>query len=39
MNPLSGILGEAWKLYRAFAAHLLPIAFVIYLVAAGFPRA
>ena len=34
MNPLSGILGEAWKLYRTFAAHLLPIAFVIYVVAA-----
>jgi hypothetical protein len=34
MNPLSGVLGEAWKLYRAHAAHLLTIAFVIYLVAA-----
>ncbi|HLQ53515.1 MAG TPA: hypothetical protein VK162_04475, partial [Streptosporangiaceae bacterium] len=34
MNPLSGVLGEAWKLYRAHAAHLLVIAFVIYLVAA-----
>jgi hypothetical protein len=34
MNPLSGVLGEAWKLYRAHAAHLLLIAFVIYLVAA-----
>jgi hypothetical protein len=29
MNPLSGVLGEAWKLYRTFAGHLLAIAFVI----------
>ena len=34
MNPLSGVLGEAWKLYRAHAAHLLTISFVIYLVTA-----
>ena len=34
MNPLSGVLGEAWGMYRAHAAHLLAIAFVIYLVAA-----
>jgi hypothetical protein len=34
MNPLSGVLEEAWKMYRAHAAHLLTIAFVIYLVAA-----
>jgi hypothetical protein len=34
MNPLSGVLGEAWKMYRAHAAHLLTIAFVIYLIAA-----
>jgi hypothetical protein len=34
MNPLSGVLGEAWALYRAHAAHLLVIAFVIYLAAA-----
>jgi hypothetical protein len=34
MNPLSGVLGEAWQLYRKFAAHLLAIAFVIYLAAA-----
>lgn len=33
MNPLSGVLGEAWQLYRAHARHLLPIAFVIYLAA------
>jgi hypothetical protein len=31
MNPLSGVLGEAWTMYRAHAAHLLAIAFVIYL--------
>jgi hypothetical protein len=34
MNPLSGVLDEAWKMYRAHAAHLLTIAFVIYLAAA-----
>ena len=34
MNPLSGVLGETWKLYKAHAAHLLVIAFVIDLVAA-----
>jgi hypothetical protein len=34
MNPLSGVLGEAWQMYKRFAAHLLAIAFVIYLAAA-----
>jgi hypothetical protein len=34
MSPLSGVLGEAWQLYRAHTAHLLMIAFVIYLPAA-----
>jgi hypothetical protein len=34
MNPVSGVLGEAWQLYRAHAAHFLVIAFVIYFVAA-----
>ncbi len=34
MNPLSGVLEEAWRLYRNHAAHLLTIAFVIYLTAA-----
>jgi hypothetical protein len=34
MNPLSGVLGEAWQMYKRFAGHLLAIAFVIYLVAA-----
>jgi hypothetical protein len=34
MNPLSGVLGEAWRTYRAHAAHLIIIAAGIYLVAA-----
>jgi hypothetical protein len=34
MDPVSGVLGDAWKLYRSNAAHFLVIAFVIYLVAA-----
>jgi hypothetical protein len=34
MNPLSGVLSEAWQLYKAHAAHLITIAFAIYLVAA-----
>jgi len=34
MNPLSGVLSEAWQYYRKFAGHLLAIAFVIYVVAA-----
>ncbi len=34
MNPLSGVLDEAWKMYRAHARHLLTISFVIYLVTA-----
>ena len=34
MNPLSGVLDEAWRMYKAHAGHLLAIAFVIYLVAA-----
>jgi hypothetical protein len=34
MNPLAGVLGEAWKIYRSFAAPLLAIAFAIYLAAA-----
>jgi hypothetical protein len=32
MNPLSGVLGEAWALYRRFARHLILISFAIYLV-------
>jgi hypothetical protein len=34
MNPLSGVLDEAWRMYKKFAMHFLAIAFVIYLVAA-----
>ena len=33
MNPLAGVLSEAWQVYKAHARHLLPIAFVIYLFA------
>ena len=34
MNPLSGVLDEAWRMYRAHWLHLMTIAFVIYIVAA-----
>ena len=34
MNPLTGVLAEAWGLYRRFAAHFLAIAFVLYFLAA-----
>jgi hypothetical protein len=34
MSPLSGVLGEAWALYRRHAAHFLLISFSIYLVIA-----
>ena len=34
MSPLSGVLGEAWGLYRRYASHFLVISFVIYLVVA-----
>lgn len=34
MNPLSGVLGEAWTLYKRHAAHFILIAFAIYLVIA-----
>jgi hypothetical protein len=34
MNPLSGVLSEAWQMYKAHAWHLLTIAFVIYVGAA-----
>jgi hypothetical protein len=34
MNPLSGVLDEAWRMYKTFAKHFLAIAFVIYLIAA-----
>jgi hypothetical protein len=32
MSPLSGVLSEAWALYRRYAAHFILISFVIYLV-------
>jgi hypothetical protein len=34
MNPLSGVLDEAWRMYKTHARHLLAIAFAIYLIAA-----
>jgi hypothetical protein len=34
MSPLSGVLGEAWALYRRYFAHFILISFVIYLVVA-----
>jgi uncharacterized membrane protein len=34
VNPLSGVIGEAWAMYRAHAAHFLTLAFVVYVVAA-----
>jgi hypothetical protein len=32
MSPLSGVLNEAWALYRRYAAHFILISFMIYLV-------
>jgi hypothetical protein len=34
MSPLTGVLREAWSLYRRFAGHFLVIAFVIYVITA-----
>ena len=34
MSPLTGVLSEAWDLYRRFASHFLVIAFVIYVITA-----
>ena len=34
MSPLSGVLSEAWALYRRHASHFIAISFVIYLVIA-----
>lgn len=34
MRPLSGVLGEAWELYRRHAAHFLVISFVVYVTIA-----
>ena len=30
MNPLTGVLGEAWTLYKRYAKHFLTISFAIY---------
>jgi hypothetical protein len=35
MSPLSGVLGEAWALYRRHASHFMTISFSIYLVIAA----
>ena len=34
MSPLTGVLKEAWDLYRRFPGHFLLISFVIYLITA-----
>ena len=34
MSPLTGVLREAWDLYRRFAGHFLLISFVIYVITA-----
>jgi hypothetical protein len=34
MSPLTGVLTEAWALYRRFAGHFLLISFAIYVIAA-----
>jgi hypothetical protein len=34
MSPLTGVLSEAWDLYRRFAVHFLLIAFAIYVITA-----
>jgi hypothetical protein len=34
VNPTQGVLGEAWEMYKAHWRHLLPIAFVVYLIVA-----
>jgi hypothetical protein len=34
MNPLSGVLSEAWALYRRHATHFIVISFAIYVVVA-----
>jgi len=35
MSPLSGVLGEAWTLYKRHFAHFILISFVVYLVVAA----
>ena len=34
MSPLSGVLGEAWVLYKRYASHFIAISFSVYLVIA-----
>lgn len=34
MSPLTGVLSEAWDLYRRFAGHFLLITFMIYVITA-----
>jgi hypothetical protein len=34
MSPLSGVLSEAWALYRRYASHFILISFAIYVVVA-----
>ncbi|MGE5286417.1 MAG: hypothetical protein ACM3ML_04260 [Micromonosporaceae bacterium] len=34
MSPLTGVLTEAWELYKRYATHFLAIAFAVYLVTA-----
>jgi hypothetical protein len=34
MNPVAGVIGEAWQMYRAHARHFIAIALVVYLAAA-----
>lgn len=34
MSPTSGVIGEAWEIYKAHWRHLLPIAFITYLIVA-----
>lgn len=34
MNPTTGVLREAWTHYKEHASHLLPIAFIVYVVVA-----
>jgi hypothetical protein len=35
MSPLSGVLGEAWTLYRRYFGHFILISFIVYLVIAA----
>ncbi len=35
MNPLDGVFGESWNLFKAHWQHLVSIALVVYIVVAG----